>query len=52
MGNEMRLLIVDDNAQVRGLIKRALAQLGHEFEECATAPKPLPPTRPNGPISF
>jgi CheY-like chemotaxis protein len=30
----MRLLIVDDNAEVRGLIKRALARLGCEFAEC------------------
>ena len=30
----MRLLIVDDNAEVRGLIKRALARLGAEFAEC------------------
>ena len=31
----MRLLIVEDSAEVRGLIKRALAGLGAEFVECA-----------------
>src|SRR5262245_33661864 len=30
----MRLLIVEDNVEVRGLIKRALAGLGAEFVEC------------------
>ena len=35
----MRLLIVDDNAEVRGLIKRALAGLGAEFVECGDGQK-------------
>ena len=35
----MRLLIVDDNAEVRGLIKRALAGLGAEFVECGDGEK-------------
>jgi CheY-like chemotaxis protein len=30
----MRLLIVEDNIGVRGLIKRALGKLGAEFVEC------------------
>jgi two-component system chemotaxis response regulator CheY len=30
----MRILIVEDNAGVRGLIRRALAGLGAEFVEC------------------
>ena len=34
MENDMLLLIVDDNAEVRALIKRALARLGAEFAEC------------------
>ena len=35
----MRLLIVDDNAEVRGLIRRALAGLGAEFVECGDGQK-------------
>ena len=32
---DMKLLIVDDNSEMRGLIKQALSDLATEFTECA-----------------
>lgn len=48
-GPSSRILVVDDDAQIRGLLRRLLTSAGYAVEECATAEEALAGIRADPP---